>query len=305
VTSTRRHTAGSFFLTLHALGCAAIVEFPDDPQLVARVELAEDPSWRCLAQPPAVHPADAPLAHVRVQACDALRGCATPVTGLSARLCNKLDADCVSPLLKDLSDVAGSFEFDVPTADSGFSGYLEVSAPLELCTSELFGEASPLLCSLAPQCNPQAPDASCRVPLYMRALHFFNPPITADLPAPVVLSLQSSAAMPGIVRASGSDFDPTLGNLLVAAQDCTGSRAAGVRYELSDDYSPITQLYMDNGVLNSAKGATDATGIGAFAGVAAGFLSVTAYNRAGTRIGGIGVQVAPGAISYVTLEPAK
>jgi hypothetical protein len=298
-------TAVGVGLALHALGCAAIVDFPDDPQLVTHAELPDDPGWGCLARPPAARTPGAAVAHVRVQACDALRGCLAPVTGLTARVCSKLDADCVSPLLADLSDVSGTFEFDVPTADAGFSGYMEVSAPLEPCTSPLFGEAGPLLCALAPHCDPQAPDASCSVPLYARALLFFNPPITADLPEPVVLSLLSSAAMPGLVRAAGSDFDPTLGNLLVGANDCAGSRAAGIRYELSDSQSPITQLYMENGVLSNATDATDATGIGAFAGVPAGFLSVAAYNRAGARVGGIGVQVAPGAISYVTLGPAN
>lgn len=299
----RRHTAIGAGLALHALACAAIVDFPDAPELVTRAELAEDAGWSCLARPPRARTPDAAVAHVRVQACDALRGCLAPLTGLTARVCSKLDADCVNPLLADLSDVSGTFEFDVPTADAGFSGYLQVSAELEPCTSPLFGEAGPLLCALAPQCPPRAPDASCSVPLYARALLFFNPPITADLPEPVRLSLLSSAALPGLLRAAGSGFDPTLGNLLVSGNDCAGSPAAGIRYELSDSQSAITQLYMDNGVLSDATDATDATGIGAFAGVPVGFLSVAAYNRAGARVGGIGVQVAPGAISYVTLGP--
>ncbi|MEO8184284.1 MAG: hypothetical protein ABI895_36145 [Deltaproteobacteria bacterium] len=287
------------------LGCAAIIDFPDDPQLFTQAELSPEPPRGCPPDPARPATTSAETARVRVQACDALRGCSTPVPELTARLCAKLDVDCASPLQLGISAVDGLFELDVPTLGMGFAGYLQVTSATELCTSPVFGGASPLLCSLVPQCNPEAPDDSCRVPLYAPALLFFNPPITSDVPEPLGLSLLSSAAMPGIVRAAGSDYDPTMGNLLVMARGCDGTPAAGIRYDLGEEQSQLTQLYMDSGVLSRARDATDDTGMGAFTGVRPGFASVVAYDGAGQRVGAVGVQVAPGTITYATLLPSR
>jgi hypothetical protein len=285
------------------LGCAAIVDFPDDPQLFPPTELDTDTEFRCLNAigSPTVN---APTAHVRVQVCDALRGCAAPVSGLTARLCGKLDVDCLNPLLGPIESVDGGFDLDVPTLSGGFGGYLEVSSASELCTSPVFGAAGPLVCALASQCDPTAPDESCRVPLYARALLFFNPPIAADLPEPAVLSLLSSSALPGIVRAAGSDYDPTTGSLFLVGRGCDGAPAAGMRYGVDDPGGQVTQMYMDSGVLNRARDATDFTGIGAFTGLPPGFASIEAHDDRGNRIGAVGVQVAPGAITYTTLVPS-
>jgi hypothetical protein len=296
-----RCTGFAACLSLIDLGCAAIVDFPEDPQLVPASELAPSEARHCLLDLDANATASAQTARVRVQACDALRGCSTPVPGLTARLCGKLDVDCLSPLQIGISALDGTFEFDVPTMGTGFTGYLQVSSATEPCTSPVFGEAGPLACSLLPQCTPEAPDESCRIPLYAPALLFFNPPITSDLSEPLVLSLLSSAALPGIVRAAGSDYDPATGSLLVVARDCDGSPAAGIRYDLGEDQDQLTQLYMESGVLSRTRDTTDDTGMGAFTGIRPGFASVVAYDDAGARVGGIGVQVAPGTITYATL----
>jgi len=294
---------GAVVLSPVALGCAAIVDFPDAPELVTQAELSPEPARGCLPDPSRPATASAETARVRVQACDALRGCSTPLPGLTARLCGKLDVDCVSPFQTGISAPDGMFEFDVPTTGTGFAGYLAVSSATEPCNSALFGEASPLLCSLVPLCNPEAPDEACLVPLYAPAMLFFNPPITSDVTQPFVLSLLSSAVMPGIVRAAGSDYDPTTGNLLVVARGCDGTPAAGIRYDLGEEQSQL--LYMDSGVLSRARDATDDTGMGAFTGVRPGFASVAAYDGAGERVGAIGVQVAPGTITYATLLAAR
>jgi len=292
-------------LSLLDLGCAAIVDFPDDPQLVTQEELSSEPPRSCLFAAEGSAQANTETARVRVQACDALRGCSPSVPGLTARLCAKLDAECSSPLQAGISAVDGMFQFDVPTLGTGFAGYLQVTSATEPCTSPVFGAASPLLCSLVPQCNPEAPDDACRVPLYAPALLFFNPPITSDVSDPLLLSLLSSAAMPGIVRAAGSEYDPATGSLLVEARDCDGIPAEGIRYDLGEEQNEPTQLYMEGGVLSRAPVATDATGMGAFTGVRPGFASVVAYDSSGARVGTTGVQVAPGTITYATLLPAR
>jgi hypothetical protein len=289
------------WLSLLDVGCAALVDFPDDPELVSQAELAPVPARHCPATPERSPTASAETARVRVQVCDALRGCSTPLPGFTARLCGKLDVDCASPLQTGISTSDGVFELDVPTVGGGFAGYLQVSSALEPCTSAAFGQASPLACSLVPQCNPQAPDESCNVPVYAPALLFFNPPVTSDSSEPLLLSLMPWAAMPGIVRAAGSEYDPATGSLLVVAQDCKGAPSAGIRYDIDADPGQLTQLYMEGGVLSRARNATDVTGMGAFTGLRPGFASVVAYDGAGARVGAIGVQVAAGTITYATL----
>lgn len=291
-------------LALLQLGCAALIDFPEDPQLFPEEPLGPETTFDCLTPLPAV---TAAKARVRVQVCDALRGCGAAVEGLSARLCGKLDVDCLSPLQADLQSVNGGFDFEVPTMGGGFAGYLEVTSQLESCTSPAFGAAGPLLCGLAPGCDPLAPDQACDVPLYARALLFFNPPIVQDLPEPAVLSLLSSSALPGIVRAAGSDYDPMTGSLFLVGRGCDGAPAAGLRYGVDNPQGRVTQMYMESGVLNRARDAndvTDITGIGAFTGLPPGFASIEARDASGKRIGAVGVQVAPGTITYTTLVPS-
>lgn len=288
-------------LALLQLSCAELIDFPEDPQLFPEEPLGTETAFDCLT-PLVAAPAE--RARVRVQVCDALRGCGASVPGLSARLCGKLDVDCLSPLQVDIESADGAFNFEVPTLGGGFAGYLEVTSPSESCTSPSFGAAGPLVCSLAPGCDPLAPDEACEVPLYARALLFFNPPITHDLPEPAVLSLLSSSALPGIVRAAGSEYDPATGSLFLVGRGCDGAPAAGLRYGVDDPQGTVTQMYMASGVLNRGRDATDLTGIGAFTGLAPGFASIEAHDVGGKRIGAVGVQVAPGAITYTTLVPS-
>jgi hypothetical protein len=300
----RRETSLGLCVLLLGVGCASIVEFPEDPELVAQAALEAAPAWQCSTQPPETPSATPISARVRARACDALRGCSAPVTELRARVCSKIDVDCSSPLLEDLQAVDGVFEFDVPMTSAGFAGYLEVSSSAEPCTSPTFGEASPLVCSLAPHCNPEAADDSCDVPIYPRFLHFFNPPITEDVAEPVILRLLPMAGMLGILGATGGSFDATNGILIVTARDCDGGPLAGIRFELDQAQLPVTQVYMADGVLSRASDATDASGIGGFVGVARGYSNIVAYTESGERMGGVGVQIAPASITNVTLTPS-
>lgn len=296
---------GLLALALGEIGCAEIVDFPEDPQLVTQTALSSEPGWSCLAEPTQPAAPSAAMARVRVMACDALRNCSGPVTGLTARLCTKIDVDCTTPLFEDLADTGGFFDFDVPTGFMGFDGYLEVSSHAEPCTSPAFGEAGPLVCGFAPQCNPALPDASCDVPVYLRFLHFFNPPITADATEPTPITLVPTSGLLNILRTTGGSFDPTGGVVIVTARDCDGTPAAGITYALSDAEAPATVMYMDNGVLSDARDATDVSGIGGFVGVPRGYTNIDAYAASGERIGRVGVQVAPGSITNITLVPTR
>jgi hypothetical protein len=291
-------------ITLSGLGCAAVVEFPDDPQLVSQVALSAEPGWRCLAEPLQPSTPSAPTVRVRALACDALRGCSAPATGLTARVCSKIDIACTSPLLEGLRSTDGVFEFEVPTTVMGFDGYLEITSDAEPCTSPAFGAAGPLVCGLAPGCNPDAPDAACNVPVYPRFLHFFNPPISADATAPALITLLPTAGLLGILGATGGSYDPSTGIVIVTAHDCDGAPAADVTYALGEAAPSAAALYMDNGVLSSARSSTDATGVGGFVGLPPGYVSIDALVGSGERIGGVGVQIAPGSITNATLVPS-
>lgn len=301
----RAATRCGLAIALGQAGCAAIVEFPDDPQLVVTAALSAQPGWSCLAEPAQPLLPSAPSARVNVMACDALRNCSGPVTGLTARVCTKIDVDCNTPLLEGLHDTDGFFDFEVPMGLMGFDGYLEISSGTAPCTSPVFGEAGPLVCGLAPQCDPSAPDASCDVPVYLRYLHFFNPPITADATEPTFVTLVPTAGLLNILQATGGEFDPSGGVVIVTARDCDGVPAAGITYELVDADQPATAMYMDNGVLSSARSATDLSGIGGFVGVPRGYKNIDAYAATGEHIGRVGVQVAPGSLTNITLLPSR
>jgi hypothetical protein len=291
------HVAATLLLLA---GCAEVLEIPDDPEL-------SPGSWSCLGETSALSLLPAAVtssAVVRVQACDFVRGCATKVTGLTARVCQKRALDCAEPVALDLVDTDGSFSFDVPTPAGGFDGYLDVSSATELCTNPSFGESGPALCALSPGCDPALPDERCRIPLYAHALLFFNPPITTDSAEPLTLPLIPSTALSRWARAAGAELDPGKGNMLVSATDCDGMPAAGVTYRVAPDPGQTVELYVRDGEPSGAL-ETDGSGVGVLLGVPAGHTAVAAYDAADVQLGALAVQAAPFSVTYAALAPAS
>lgn len=283
-------------LLLVLAGCAEVLDIPDDPELV------EPSPWGCLSEPARAPAPTVSSVLVRVQACDfASPECKTPVTGLSARVCAKFDRFCTEPIHENLADELGLLEFEVPTQSSGFDGFLEVTSATELCTSAAFGTMGPELCALSPACDPEAPDDNCRLPIYARSLLFFNPPVMLDNPAPHTLPLIPAAAIPDLATAAGAPLDPSTGNLFVTALDCLGRPAAGVRYSIDAQGTP---LYVHDGEVSDASLETDSTGVGAFLGVPSGFPAVTAIVGESQIVGSVDVQTEPFTMTYTVLAPA-
>lgn len=280
-------------LCLSLAACSAVLDLPDDPRLVA-------PSGNdCLESAPAKS-----VATVRVYACDFVAECASAVQGLSARLCRKRDVDCAEPLQEGITDEDGLLVFDVETGEGGFDGYLEVVSEQASCTDEdAFGEAAGAACDLAPGCDREAPDASCQLPTYARALLFFNPPVRSDITEPLALPLLKSVALPAIVEAAGAEFDPATGNLFITALDCSGTPAPGVTYELGQHGDDATGLYVNNGIVNDAEQVTDGSGVGGFVGVPAGFVDVVGFDERMNVLGEIGLLAAPFTLTYSALAP--
>lgn len=297
-------------VVLGLCGCAEFLDIPDEPREVARGP------WRCLDEsferiggdvlPSTPASQGEPTARVSVRACDFVSGCMQPVTGLSARLCNKRDVGCTNPRQEGLRDVDGELSLRVPSSGSGFDGYLKVDAPLAPCNEDsAFPDTGGALCALVPDCDRASADARCLIPTYAPALLFFNPPIVADVPAPIPLQLLPSPALPAVVEAAGADLDPTTGNLFITALDCDGRPAAGVTYAIAQHRDRVTALYVDSGVVSDTVFETDDSGIGGFVGVPPGFVQVTGYAPDGTAIGEIGLQAAPFTLTYSTMAPGR
>jgi hypothetical protein len=285
-------------LALLPLACAQIADLPDDPRVVV-----VDEQWGCLPGPEHRSLPEVPQVRVTVEVCDFITDCTAPVTGITAKLCGKTDLGCSRPLLSGITDVAGTLEFDVPTGIDGFDGYLSLSGPSALCTDQqVFGITSTFVCGLLPDCDPAHPDARCSTPVYAPSFLFFGAPIIDERP-PLSLPLVFSAAIPGVMAAAGSVYDPTLGSLIIVGADCTGARAAGIRYELARSQERATRLYLQSGVLSADAIETDVSGVGGFAGLRPGFVDVAAYNPAGVHIGDVGVQVAAAVLTYSAVQP--
>lgn len=280
-------------------GCADVLDIPDDPEVVEALG-----PWSCSTSALAPAPI-AQTARVRLNACGAFGDCSSTVTGLSAKVCRKLDVGCTQPIVDGVSDVDGVLEFDVPTGERGFDGYVAIASSGEPCdVASASGGFASAVCSLLPGCNGEPASPSCQLPAYAPVMLFMNPPVTNDLPLPIELPLVPTLSLPALVGATGTDFDPLSGNLLVTTLDCAAAPAAGVQYSLGGGAGSETVLYVENGVLSNDSSLTDLTGMGAFIGLQPGFVNVTAHDAAGARIGAIGVRVAPFTITQSLLLPS-
>ncbi len=287
---------------VYLAGCAEILDIPETSTL----ELAPAGPWRCLetaAGPPPMPSASS--ATVRFQACDFISGCTEPVTGLHARLCDKLDIGCNNPRQVDIRDTGGQLEFDVPIGARGFDGYLEVSTALARCyDTEVFGNAAlGLLCQLAPQCDPAQPTEACDIPIYSPVMWFFNPPVTADVEIPIPLQFYPSAALPLVVDAAGGELVPGTGSVFMTVIDCDGQPAPGITLDIAEYEDEATPLYFDSGVISNTVSETDASGVGGFIRIPPGFVEITGVNRDNEPIAKVGVQASPVFVTYTVLAP--
>jgi hypothetical protein len=282
-------------------GCAQVLDLPDSSTL----SLAPSGPWRCLDAPSAPAVPSSATATIRFQACDFLANCTLPVSGLHARLCDKLDVGCLSPRQPNIQDKGGLVEFAAPTGSRGFDGYLEVSPSLAPCYDrDVFGDAAAgLLCHLAPGCDPAAPTVACNVPIYSPALWFFNPPIVADVETPIPLELYPSASLPLILDAAGGSLAPGTGSVFMSIADCDGNPASGVSLQVAEHGDVVDTLYFDSGVLSNTATATDSSGLGGFIRVPPGFVEITAFNSDGVPVAKVGVQSRAYFVTLTTLTP--
>jgi hypothetical protein len=303
VTAAGAARAAAELLSLTALaGCAEILDIPSTSTL----ELAPSGPWRCLDAPAEPVVPTGSRATVRFQACDFISSCTTPVTGLHARLCDKLDIGCNNPRIADIRDRAGLLEVNVPMGPRGFDGYLEVSSAVAPCfDTTAFGNAAEgLLCQLVPDCDRAAPTEACNVPVYSPVMWFFNPPVVADIEQSIPLQLYPTAALPLVLDAAGGELVPGTGSVFMSVIDCDGKPAPGVTLEIAEYEDPAFSLYFDSGVLSNSASQTDASGIGGFIRIPPGFVTVTGYNSEGVPVAKVGVQVNATFATLTVLAPS-
>jgi hypothetical protein len=295
-------TVGALLSFTALVGCAELLDIPSSSTL----ELAPSGPWRCLNAPAEPIAPTGPTATVRFQACDFISGCTMPVTGLRARLCDKLDIGCNSPRIADIRDTDGLIEVAVPTGPRGFDGYLEVSTVLAPCfDADVFGNAAEgLLCQLAPSCDRAAPTEACDVPIYSPIMWFFNPPLVADLEQPISLQLYPTAALPLVLDAAGGEFLPGTGSVFMTAVDCDGKPASGVTLEIAEYEDQAYPLYFDSGVLSNTASQTDSSGIGGFIRIPPGFVEITGVNGDAVPLAKVGVQANATFTTLTVLAPS-
>jgi hypothetical protein len=282
-------------------GCAEILDIPSTNTL----ELAPSGPWHCLSAPAEPVVPEGPTARVQFEACDFISDCATPVTDLRARLCDKLDIGCLNPRVVDLRDTGGRIEVNVPTGSRGFDGYLEVTTKVAPCfDTAVFGAAAEgLLCQLVPGCDVSAPTEACNVPLFSPVMWFFNPPVVADIEEPIPLELYPTAALPLLLDAAGGEFVPGTGSVFMTAIDCDGNPAPGVTLEIAEHEDRAYPLYFDTGVLSNTASNTDSSGVGGFIRIPPGFVEITGVTREGVPVAKVGVQATPTFATLTVLVP--
>jgi hypothetical protein len=223
-----------------------------------------NPAWSCLGG--VSWPTPAPR---KASVIFRLRDLVTdaPVAGVTGRVCNKLDFDCLRPLASGLvSDASGTLVFEI---DTGFDGFVEFGPPGR-----------------------------------MPAIYFFYPPVTGDREFPS-LPLMAQNELSFFASQGGRPIAPDRGHLMLGSYDCLLRPADGVSLTSDDADSSTAAFYLVQEVPSFNVAATDSSGRAGLINVPAGSASVTGWlARDQRRIATVGVFVRPGTITYTTMLPA-
>lgn len=282
----RRHGRAGGALLASALLCSSCVKFASELDTVAATPgaggvseqsagsplepegaLALGRDWSCAlagAVPIEVDGSQAPLSYVFD-----LEHFVTgqPIDGARVRTCFRADVGCESPLSETV--VNGSTSRAQVTAYEGFNGYLEITAAGML----------PYLVFLGP----------------------WSPALLAELES-VALRVLPEAALQALGTTANVPLDPGAGVVAIAALDCAGASAGGVRLEL--DRSAIPYAFVnDLPVIN--RDSTSAQGLAGFVNVPPGIVVVTGYRDGVSEPVGVeSMLVRPGWVSNTFLLPA-
>jgi hypothetical protein len=186
---------------------------------------------------------------------------------VAARLCRKLDLTCEDPVARDLhSDGNGEIVTEV---EAGFDGYVELTAPG-----------------------------------YMTGLYFFYPPVVGDRRL-TMLPLIRPDVLGQFALVSGRQVMPNRGHVLLAAYDCLGQTAAGVRLNTDQADEETTGFYVVRKFPSTTAQATDGSGQAGFINLPPGTVALSgALGANDQQIANLSVLVRPGQITFTSLVPS-
>ncbi len=223
-----------------------------------------EPTWSCLNEPASTPGTGGPFA-VALQLVGLVDQ--QPLAGVTARLCRKLDVDCMEPSEPVVSDENGVAELVVA---GGFDGYVTLESD-----------------DIAP------------------SLYFFNPPIDRDQhTGPVPLA--NAAVVRALTSQSGTPALEDRGIVVLTAQNCQSLPAAGVSYAVENtDPDPATKaFYSVAGLPTTSGAATDGSGYGGLLNVRPGTIAVTGrLQESGREMAKVSLLVRPNALTYAQLVP--
>jgi hypothetical protein len=193
----------------------------------------------------------------------------TQLSGITVTPCGKLDVTCAAPVASAAtSDDSGNATLQIP---AGFDGYLEMNGPTT-------------------------------VP----SLWYFSPAPVAD--ASFTVGLLKPTNFAAIAQTVGASIDPDAGHAFNFALDCTdtfGKFLAGMSFSSNQTTSETFPFYFIDGLPDTKATATDTSGIGGFANLPTGAVTITdAIADAGVRAGSVSVLIRAGTITYSPIAPS-
>jgi len=191
----------------------------------------------------------------------------TPLPGILAQRCRKLDLTCDNPIDMTTADANGGVAMQV---EAGFDGYVQLTGT-----------------KIAP------------------SLYFLTTPTSGDLDLPSV-PLTSPFVAGGIVQAAGgTTWDKERGIVLLTAFDCQGKGASNITYSIGGTPDPSTFVfYLVGGSPTTTVTFTDATGYGGLVNVRPGVTTISALlEPSGRKISKLSVLVRAGYVSYSRVTP--
>jgi hypothetical protein len=220
-----------------------------------------NPRWRC-EPPPEVSPSSEPLM-LDILVRDSLS--LSPLANIRALLCQKLDLDCLDPVMEVVTDRSGHFMFAVPR---DFAGYLR------------FEERR-----------------------YSPALYFFPAVLPSDGkldPAPLL----SANLINTLASSIGGSIDPERGHMMLIAEDCFSDPLSGVSFASTQPDETTTQFYVQDLLPSATAKETGAAGNGGFLNYPAG-IAVLDVNmtKLKLKLTTFSVIVRPGFITVAYVAP--
>lgn len=220
-----------------------------------------NPRWRCERPPAADGSANKQLS---VLVRDALS--LSPLTGVRAVLCQKLDLQCGTPVLDATTNAEGTLQITVP---GNFAGYLKVE--------------------------------SAR---FLPAMYFLPAALPADGVLQPFPLLASGIIADALALALGAELDPSRGHMMLIAEDCMGMAVSGATFSSPQKDASTVQFYVRDLLPATEATETSEVGQGGYLNFPPGPAVLDVKQVAtGLRLTTVSVVMRPGFVSVAYIRP--